>query len=48
MGRSWLFAEVAAGRFPKPVKIGRASGWDSLAIDTYIDALIANAGNEVD
>ncbi len=33
MGRSWIYREVAVGRFPKPIKIGRASGWDGAEID---------------
>ena len=27
MGRSWLYAEVSAGRIPKPYKIGSRSRW---------------------
>ncbi len=41
MGRSWLFREVAAGAFPKPIKVGRASAWDSLAIASYVNSLVA-------
>lgn len=37
MGRSWVYREIAAGRFPRPVKIGRASGWDACAIDAWIE-----------
>ena len=40
MGRSWFLAEAAAGRAPKPLKIGSASGWDSVAIDAYVEQLI--------
>lgn len=40
MSRSWIYKEVAAGRFPKPVKVGGASGWDAEAIDRWIDSLI--------
>lgn len=46
MKRSWLFAEVAAGRFPKPLKIGSASGWDSRAIDAYIESLVTSQTGE--
>ena len=27
MSRSWLYAEIAAGRIPKPYKIGSRSRW---------------------
>lgn len=36
MSRSWIYQEAAAGRFPRPVKIGRASGWDASAVDVWI------------
>lgn len=37
--RSTIYALAAEGRFPKPVKITgcRASGWDSLAVQAWID-----------
>lgn len=38
MGRSWIYREAAASRFPAPIKIGRASGWDATAIDNWIFA----------
>jgi prophage regulatory protein len=41
MKRSWVYDEVAHGRFPKPLKIGRASRWDSVAIDDYLADLAA-------
>lgn len=37
MSRSWIYREAAAGRFPPALKIGRASGWDSLKVDAWID-----------
>jgi prophage regulatory protein len=40
MGRSWIYASVANGTFPAPLKIGRASVWDSRAIDTWIDGRV--------
>ena len=40
MKRSWVYREIAAGRFPKPVKIGRASGWDSDAIEAYLTDIL--------
>ena len=41
MKRSWVYGEVAQGRFPKPLKIGRASRWDSAVIDEYLASLSA-------
>jgi prophage regulatory protein len=41
MSRSWIYKEVAAGRFPKPVKIGCASGWSASAIDGWIEELMS-------
>lgn len=38
MGRSWIYQEVKLNRFPQPVKIGRASGWDAAAIAAWIEA----------
>jgi prophage regulatory protein len=34
--RSALYAQVAAGTFPAPLKLGRISAWDSEAIDAWI------------
>jgi len=38
MGRSWIYREVKENRFPKPIKIDRASGWDSSLVDGWIAA----------
>lgn len=39
LSRSWLFAAVASGQFPKPVKLGqRAVGWRSQDIDVWIES----------
>lgn len=43
MGRSWIYREVAAGRFPQPIKIGRSTVWDSAEIDRWLEALIESA-----
>lgn len=43
MSRSWIYKEAAAGRFPKPVKIGSASGWSADAIDAWLAALFSAA-----
>lgn len=45
MRRSWLYREIAAGRAPKPSKVGRASCWRSDEIDAYIKALIGAQTN---
>ena len=38
-GRSKLFAEVAAGRFPRPVSISRTrKAWLESEVDTWIRA----------
>ncbi|WP_168047013.1 helix-turn-helix transcriptional regulator [Brevundimonas alba] len=42
MSRSWIYKEVAAGRFPKPVKVGGASGWSAAAIDHWIESLTSD------
>ena len=40
--RSTLYAKMAAGIFPRPVRIGpRAVGWVESEIDEYVMALIA-------
>ena len=38
MGRSWIYREIELNRFPRPVKIGRASGWDAAVITAWIEA----------
>ncbi len=44
MSRSWVFREVAAGNFPRPIKIGGASRWDSAQIEAYIATLLDAGG----
>ncbi len=40
--RSTIYAEMAEGKFPRPVRIGpRAVGWVESEIDAYLAALIA-------
>jgi prophage regulatory protein len=48
MGRSWIYREIAAGRFPAPLKFSRAAGWDSLAVGAWIDAQVAKYGPQKD
>lgn len=40
--RSTIYAKMARGEFPKPVKLGeKAVGWVETEIEAYIDAKIA-------
>ena len=41
MSRSWLYKQMAAGRFPKALKIGSASGWKASDVDAWMDGLSA-------
>jgi prophage regulatory protein len=42
MRRSTLYAKVATGDFPRPVKIGpRAVGWPSNEVEAWVNARIA-------
>lgn len=36
--RSFIYQEVAAGRFPKPVKLGRSTRWIAAEIHAWIAA----------
>jgi predicted DNA-binding transcriptional regulator AlpA len=38
MGRSWIYREAHAGRFPAPTRLNRggASGWDAAAVNDWI------------
>jgi len=36
MRRSWIYREIAAGRFPPPVKLGRASRWDTASVEGFL------------
>lgn len=36
MGRSWIYQAASSNRFPKPRKIGRASGWDAAEVDRWV------------
>jgi prophage regulatory protein len=39
--RSSIYAKVAAGTFPKPVKSGSSSAWVDTEVQNWIDDLIA-------
>lgn len=41
--RSWIFAEIVAGRFPKPVGGCVPHLWEEDVIDRYVDEFIAAA-----
>jgi len=41
LSRSALYAAMACGEFPKPVKIGRLNAWPKAEIDAWIEARIA-------
>ena len=42
-GRSFLYREIAEGRFPRPAKIGaKASRWALSEVQSWIDARIAD------
>jgi prophage regulatory protein len=37
--KTFIYAEINAGRFPAPVKLGRASSWVESEIDAWIERL---------
>ena len=39
--RSAIYERMAAGLFPKPVKLGRLNGWVEAEIDAYVEQLMA-------
>lgn len=41
--RSWIFAEIAAGRFPKPVGGCVPNLWEETVIDNFVASFIAAA-----
>ena len=43
MSRSWVYKEMAAGRFPKALKIGSASGWKASDVDAWMEGLSASS-----
>lgn len=45
MGKSWVYREMAGGRFPKAFKIGRASGWEASAVDAWIEDQVGGGGS---
>lgn len=41
--RSWVFAEIAAGRFPKPIGGCVPNMWEEAVIDEYVEAFVVAA-----
>lgn len=41
LSRSSIYAKVAAGTFPRPVKQGASSVWVDTEVQAWIDALIS-------
>ena len=47
MPRSTLYAKIAEGQFPKPVKISeRSVGWCSNEVDAWVNKRIAMRGSD--
>jgi predicted DNA-binding transcriptional regulator AlpA len=42
VGRSFVYQEVAAGRFPKPVKLGRSVRWLKSEVLAWVDGKALN------
>jgi prophage regulatory protein len=47
MGRSRIYALIAEGKFPPPVKIGSSSRWIVAEIDAYIAQLAATRNSKL-
>lgn len=49
MSRAWIYDEIKAGRFPRPVKIGtRASAWLASEIDAFLASRVLARDTSVD
>jgi prophage regulatory protein len=47
LGRSAIYQKIKSGEFPAPIPLsdnGRAVGWDSRAIEAWMDSRIQAAG----
>ena len=42
VGRSFVYQEVAAGRFPKPVKLGRSVRWLKSEVQAWVEGKALN------
>lgn len=38
LSRSEIYRRVAAGRFPRPTKLGHASAWSSIEVTMWVEA----------
>lgn len=47
MSRAWVYKEIAAERFPRPIKIGSCSGWYASQIDAWIEQLVSSQQKEL-
>lgn len=46
--RSWIFAEIAAGRFPKPIGGCIPNLWEADAVDRFVESFVAAAKERAD
>jgi len=47
--RSTLYAKVAEGEFPTPIKLGQRSvGWSAAEVEAWIDSRISQRGGHND
>jgi prophage regulatory protein len=47
LSRSWLYAAMQAGRFPRPIKVGGIAAWIESEVDAWVAAQIrANRPDE--
>ena len=44
--RAWLYALIAEGKFPKPIRIGRSVFWPASRVDAWIAEQIAAQDDE--
>jgi len=42
-GKSWIYKEIALGKFPAAIKLGRSSLWSQNSINEYIENAKANS-----
>lgn len=47
LGRSSIYAAIASGTFPKPVKIGSSSAWVDVEVQAWIDLRIELRDDDV-
>lgn len=47
LSRSSIYRMIQEGKFPAPVRLGkRAVGWDSMAVQAWIDKCISNPSEQ--